>query len=946
MTVDAEPVELTLRPRTVLLRLLAEPGRRVSIERLATSLWGEEPPANHRNSVARFVADLRRALGPHGERIVTSDGAYVVVVEEGELDEDRVVCWLAQARECSETDLDGAVAAIASAMSAVGVGPNPWLAELADDQVLVRRYDELRIEVLDAFATVMLRAGRHVELVATLEPGVEHHPYNERLWHHLIEAFRRSGRSAEALRACQRLRAQLAEIGLEPDEETRRLEASILTSSSAPVVDIDPVIGAPIGRSGDLRAVDAALVGHRLVSIVGSAGLGKSHLAAAVFRDAEIEGSTVYRVDVRSIRDAVRLVPVVAAAVGAPSALEIDAPDALATHLAPVSCLIILDGCDHLRTSCVDLISSLLSRTAGVAVLVTSRTPLRAEGEFVHRLGPIATCTATVSGPSPAASLFCDRAGTEVDDLGIELDDVESICASLLGHPGAIRVAAALSTVLPLDDLRRRLDERVDTTSSDAMERVLDVAWESLSTPEQNLLARLSVFRGGCTVEAARAVCTDGGESIDRELDTLVERGLVELVDDRLALDEAIRRHAGDRLSDRRESDVVASRLVDWLRDLTARWGIAELGCYAEVGELLLPEEANLGEALSFLHERGRVEELAWLAIRSSGMWINHGRYTEIVRWLGPVADDETVSAAARSAAAALLLEADLTIGRYGTLAAWGERCLELADGEAHDWVPMVAGFLAMWRLMVPMAMTTDELLELAESTADRSDSRRTNQALVLMRRAQVAHHARNHDEAIDLFGQALALVEREGRLLLALEMGETISLYNVGRRADALESVRRWRSGVDTDEWHYQVDIVRSLVVGGCGMPHEATRDLAAALRRHEPISVWARADEFQMAFGLLADMRGEPSLAEELLASPLSGSPFLSSMVIEHIVATRGLGEEGFAAVAHELRSRTIPLADDRGAAADHHGLEAWWTSGTRHAAERAADRSQRRA
>jgi len=937
VTTDSGEVPLNRRPRTVLLCLLLNPNRSVSWDKVAQFLWGDDPPKTQRNSVARFVADLRRALGPDGDRIVTEGGGYRVIVHQGELDSDTARTGLAEAKRLAETDLELAHGCIGGVMELVGTAPNEWLIDLPEVAPILSRNQELRIEVLETLARFKLDTGRHAELIAVLEQGVLSHPYHERLWAHLIDALHRSARTVDALRACQRLRAELAEIGLVPSDSIHRLEAHIVAGTSiGSAADMHAVVGAPIGRESDLHAIQSGISAHSLVSIVGLAGSGKSMLATAVSDDEELDGSAVHRIDLRSLRDAARVVPTVAAAVGVPASAAVATPAELATHLASISCLIVLDNCEHLRPECAALAEELVSRASGVRILATSREPLRAGSEHVHRLNMLRTkATSESLCPSPAAELFVAKAAGHLGDGDPDeshLDHIEAICESLRGHPLAIDLAAGLLGDTPVSELRARLDSTSIASPGNAVTVALDVAWDSLSPAGQTLLARLSVFAGGCTLAAAERVCGEGGPVL-ADLSLLTERGFVTLAaDDRYVLDAPIREFASARLSDRRETRVFLGRLTDWLRELTAPWGIAELGSIAEAGDALVPEQANVTEALVHLLDIGHTEELAWFFIRCCGPWVNHGLYSEVVRWLGPIVDDETVSDAARSAAAAGLLQADMLVGNFAMLAPWGEKSLALAGGESYDWIPIAVSFLALLSLVVPISKSTEELLDLSESTARRSDSRDVNTAWALMRRAHVAHHRRDYDGAVDHFREALALVNDPGRLLLALETGEAISLYLAGRHEESLESVRGWKSQVETDDWHYQVDIVRAVIVGGCGQPAEATVELAAALRRHKPASVWARADEFQIAFGLLADMRGEPKLAADLLATPMSGSPFLSSIVIERIAVARGLDDDGRREVSMEMLSRVFPEDSFRSVADSEEELVSWWTSGSR--------------
>lgn len=944
--VDAEPVALSLRSRMVLIRLLCDPNRAVSLDRLALFIWGDEPPKTQRNSVARFVADLRRALGAAGERIVTVDGGYRIVVNEGELDSECVRLVLTTNRELAKRDLVAAHDAVVEAWERVGFEPNAWLDTSPEGGSIAARHEHDRLALLDNLAEVKLGLHRHAELVGLLERATQSHPYHEKLWINLAAALHQSGRSGDALRTHQRLRAKLAEIGLEPSSGAEAAEQRVLSGSGTglgPSRGRSVVAGsmgvvseglvAPARRSVDLRAVSAALSTSRLVTIVGIAGSGKSELAEAACAEEELEGSAVYRVDLRSIRDASRVIPAVAAAVGVPASQVVEDPTELAERLRSLSCLILLDNCDHLLAPVAAVVSTIFERALGVRVLSTSRQRLHIEHEQVFRINLFQTALSDgLGGLSDAAEFFLESMTRTPDGSGsaVDLGSVESVCASLCGHPLALGLASRLIERMPEAELARKLRDGPSLSPVSAVSTILDVIWGELELDERTTMARLSVFASGWTSEAAQFVA--GEVEVSHHLQTLVDQGLVRLRSGgRFEFDEVTRRYAADRLADRFEREATLDRLVDWLRSLTERWGTAELGAVAEASEILLPEQANITEALVHLNAQGKREELAWLATRSCGLWINHGMYTEIVRWLGPVVDDGSISRPARSAAATMLLEADLTIGKFETMERWGTLAIELSDGEPHDWIPGISGFMALWSLLFGMKVTPEEYLDTAEAHADRSHSRSVNLAMVLLRRAQIAHHRREYDAAVDLFRQAKDLVLEPGRQLLAIEMGETMSLYLGRNKTEALESTRAWKSAVDTDEWHYQVDIVGAIIVGGAGEPEAATAKLAAALRRHKPVSVWGRAEEFQLAFGLLADMRGERALSDRLLSNLTTGSPFLRSMAIEHKLEARGLSQEHYHEMNRELSSpSTVGLASPgRSHTADE--LYGWWVSGT---------------
>ena len=316
--VDGRPVELTARSRAVLLALLSHPDTVVSAERLAEVIWGDEPPKTARNSIARFVADLRAALGPAGDRVVTEAGGYRVEVRPGELDVDIAATANVEAARIGVEDPEQAHELLAEGLALFGVLPNDALDELHDGSASIRTHDELRIAMAEADADLQLRLGRHRELIGTLEALVAAYPLHERFCAQLMLALYRSGRQADSLQAFHRHRQALVTVGLEPAPSIRRLETEILTHQVgegdgqppvAPAADPDGRIALPrsfaqtpsfrlVGRRLELARLrdtwrQSAAGSRRMILLGGESGIGKSRLATELGRVVHAEGAVV-----------------------------------------------------------------------------------------------------------------------------------------------------------------------------------------------------------------------------------------------------------------------------------------------------------------------------------------------------------------------------------------------------------------------------------------------------------------------------------------------------------------------------------------------------------------------------------------------------------------------------------------------------------------------------
>jgi predicted ATPase/DNA-binding CsgD family transcriptional regulator len=355
-----------------------------------------------------------------------------------------------------------------------------------------------------------------------------------------------------------------------------------------------------IGRDEELQALPALLGKHRLVTLTGTGGAGKTRLAQQVAHDLwDRYGDGVWWVDLQPVTDERRLPTAIAEAVGLDEVAGRGAGMMLIAGLAERHGLLVLDNCEHLLDPLVDLLAPVLAHCPRVTVLATSRELLDLDGEHTLRVRPLAvppddaTDTEDLSR-YPAARLFLERA-TAVTELS--LDDVDAtviarICRHLDGLPLAIELAAAQTRVLSVQALADGLDHRfgllVGHRRAVSRQRTLEasISWSYDRVPraEQAALARLSVFPGTFDLAAATDVIGLGGEVGDHAalhlLTALVDKSLVSVLDAtadrRYRLLESIRHYAADRLEERGERPAAGDAHLDHvLRRLT--WGACGL---------------------------------------------------------------------------------------------------------------------------------------------------------------------------------------------------------------------------------------------------------------------------------------------------------------------------------------------------------------------------------
>lgn len=368
-----------------------------------------------------------------------------------------------------------------------------------------------------------------------------------------------------------------------------------------------------LGREAELEAVLSRIrEGARLVTLTGPGGTGKTRLA--------LEGATslvgdykagVFWVGLAALRDPALVTETIAQTLGA--------KDGLVGHIADREMLLLLDNLEQVVDAAPDL-SSLLHACANLTLLVTSRELLRIQGEVEYAVPPLAQ--------PEAVSLFCARSGLEPSE------EIAELCARLDSLPLAVELAAArtkaLSPAQILDRLTQRLDLLKGGRDADPRQQTLratiEWSYDLLSNDEQRLFARLSVFAGGCTLDAAEEVA-------DADLDvlqSLVEKSLLRFTEERFWMLETIREYAGERLAETNEVALRRERHAQWILVLaeTARDQMDVLS-RSDVVIRLERELANVRTALSWLREAERPSDELRVLRALSKFWLSRDHLAE-----------------------------------------------------------------------------------------------------------------------------------------------------------------------------------------------------------------------------------------------------------------------------------------------------------------------------
>ncbi|WP_052865733.1 ATP-binding protein [Streptomyces niger] len=409
--------------------------------------------------------------------------------------------------------------------------------------------------------------------------------------------------------------------------------------------------GTFIGRTAELTALSTALGEQRLVTLSGVGGVGKTRLAARAAHARRADHPDgIHIVELSPLQDPALLAITIAENVRLADQTTRLQTEVLCEWLADKRLLLVLDTCEHLLGACGELAELMLDAAPGLTVLVTSRQPLGRDAEHVLPLRPLSLPAPGSTDPdaSDALALLRDRA--EAAAPGRRLTEryaAESaeLCRRLDGIPLAIELAAARLNAFTVPDLLARLHARFEVLTADSRtprrHRTLrtTIGWShELCEPLERLLwARLSVFRGGWTPEAARAVCSGGPlpeSRIESVLRGLAEKSVVQCERSaeppRYRMLDTLREYGAQWLAELGETTAVRDRHAAYFRDLAKAGDVACMGASQVAWHRRLhAEHANLRAVLDFLLARGDGRAALEVAGALWFFWFGCGRQRE-----------------------------------------------------------------------------------------------------------------------------------------------------------------------------------------------------------------------------------------------------------------------------------------------------------------------------
>lgn len=765
------------RLQFLLAYLVLHGGVSLSRQQLAFAFWPDTGDDMARSNLRTLLHRLRAAL-PDSERFLDMTAHHILWRSNApfSLDVADFEAALARAQRAARAR-DGAAERLALE-EAVDAYAGDLLPDCFDDWVapLRERLSQAALRAIERL--ILLREGAQ-DYGGALQVGqrlLRLDPLHEAAYRHLMRLHAQSGDRTGVVRVFHTCESVLRhELDVPPAPETVSTyqaalkQAASVSAAARPALpssqkhNLPPQLTTLVGREREVEQVTGFLAAHRLVTVTGSGGVGKTRLALAVAAEllaAFPDG--VCWVDLEPVADEAFVAQTVAEALRLAAAGSGATTQTVAEHLASRRLLLLLDNCEHLSGAVRELVRTLLHAAPNLRILVTSQQALGLRGEIVWRLPSLGVPS---SGPAPglettdgnlmaslrqsaSVQLFVERAQTVLPTFALTAEnagDIAQICRRLDGIPLAVELAASRVRALTPAQIAGRLDDMVgllarQTPSMVARHRTLqatlDWSYGLLSPRERVLFNRLAVFAGSFTLEAAEAICSDTCLLAPHLLGLLAELEDKSLVETepiqgrmRFRLHEVLRQYAFARLAEAGERERVQARHLDYYARLVAEMEPKLTG----------PEQSGWLDRLEAEHDNLRAamaHSLAPGAVIENGLriaggllrfWSTRGHFAEGWRWAWDLAAAAPAVPPTAARVKALGTAGHLAYlqGDYAAARACGEEALAAARmlGDGRLLAPITRGLGA-----VAQAQGDDEIarrrfeesLALCRETGDR----------------------------------------------------------------------------------------------------------------------------------------------------------------------------------------------------------------------------------
>lgn len=919
--------------------LAASPTCTLSVDTIVDELWGDDRPRNAKAALQTLVSRVRQVAADG--IVVSSPAGYALDVEPTRTD-------AGIARAALTASGADALATLESALALWRGEPGADLGDAPVRTAVEEDAAALREQLLLRRARLLMEAGEPGRAADDLAALASARPFDEGVHTDHIAALHSAGRTAEALAAFADYRSRLRdELGTSPGPRLVELNTLMLqegeTRPSATVrIGLRAAPNELIGRDHDVSALERALAGSRVVTILGAGGLGKTRLAHEIA--ARSEAPAVIVVELASVRSDADVTLALASTLGireitAGQRLQdlVGRPEVtsrIASQLSERPTLLVLDNCEQVIDAVARWCSELVASAPRLRILTTSRSPLAIPAETVYPLDPLAS-TDGDDEPGPAVRLFLDRARAVRPTAALPIATIERLCTRLDGLPLAIELAAARVRTMTPEQIEARLEHRFALLRGgdrSAPERhrtlfaVIEWSWNLLREPEQAALRSLSLFPDGFSADAAAAVT--GHSPVDDVLEALVDQSLLSITDDgeslRYRMLETVREFGQDELNAANEADAARDALFEWASALTE----AALARYTSTESYfaIRREQDNLVAVLRAAMAAGRPDIVVSVFGALGYYWSVSSAHSEVVAFGAEVLESlrgyhpDAAHVDATVLGYVLIATTALTVAESDSL-----RAMAMLRRQLRELPPRSADMLAIGEFLaaVPDFGRAMEVLE--RMRASRDDSTALLGAMIA---SQLAENNGEFDDAVAAATRAFELGEKLGDLwrssMAAMMLAELSS-----QSADPVAALR-W---VDYAEHgmrvlHAKDDLMqigwmRGSALLGAGRLSEARALFERMLDDHDADSTVPPEMASMGRFGLaeLTRLEGDLESAADQYRSALSAfrargqrtSPWflLAASGLISAAGTDGTFEEAeIARWAARLRSRTLAL------------------------------------
>ncbi len=579
---------LSAKTLALLAYILLHRESRVARETAAFSLWPDETEENALANLRRALYLLQRWL-PAGPQWISADRRSIAWNRESPY-------WL------DVEEYDHLVSAGAQA-DAAKLYDGDLLQSLDDEWIEERRayYRNAQLGLLTS-CIAQLREGGDVESgIALARRGLQIDPWHEEFIREIMLLRALTGDRAGALAEYRTFEQAIRkEMNAAPSSETaalyERVRGGAVGEKKQPrrIQNLPAPISSFIGRAEEIACVRELMTANRLVTLVGSGGVGKTRLALRVAADcAQAYPDGTWFVDVTPLEDTPALLQTVAQTLRLHTVEGNDLLDRIVDELRERHVLLVLDNCERAIEACAAFAGQVLLRCPNVSIMATSRARFRLAGEAMYDVAPLSQ--------SDAAALFVERAAAAGAGFQLTHENaaaVSAACDRLDGIPLAIELAAGRLRLLSIDQILERLDDRFTLLRSavrnaaphqQTLRATIDWSYALLEEEERAVLDRLAVFSGTCSVQSIAAVCAaPSPEQTLDALEQLAEKSLVMVVrrreENRYRLLDSVREYLVEKLRER-----------EGLNDTRAR----HLAYFVHFAEDLEPQLTRAGQEIA-----------------------------------------------------------------------------------------------------------------------------------------------------------------------------------------------------------------------------------------------------------------------------------------------------------------------------------------------------------